>query len=198
MLERNQFSLGRLLRFATLCIETGVSCVSSARRGQTQPSVSNETVLVKAAIYFSHALVPVAARALRVVGQFNILDAFRPWLFSFKVIVRMIMLFFFCCFFGCACARGLHISTTKNLHSKPCEPSPHQRAANVLIGGNFMFLLVDKSCRWETDPPCCLVWLRSSSPSFDARRSAPKRQWVWNPMFSAKGHIFFLKRNYLS
>lgn len=60
-----------------------------------------------------------------------------------------------------------------------------------------MFLWVDKSCRWETDPPC-LVWLRSSSPSFDARLSAPKRQWVWNPMFSAKGYIFFVKRNYLS
>lgn len=102
VLERNQFSLGRLLCFVTLCIETGVSCVSSARWGQTQPSVSNETILVKAAIYFSHLLVPAAARALRVVGQFNILDKLRPWLFSLKVIVRTIMsLFFFFCM--CVC-----------------------------------------------------------------------------------------------
>lgn len=38
-----------LLCLVTLCIETGVSCVSSAQRDQTQPSVSNETALVKSA-----------------------------------------------------------------------------------------------------------------------------------------------------
>lgn len=38
-----------LLCLVTLCIETGVSCVLSVQRDQTQPSVSNETVLVKSA-----------------------------------------------------------------------------------------------------------------------------------------------------
>lgn len=48
-----------LLCLVTLCIETGVSCVSSVHRDQTQPSVSNETVLVKSTIYHSHVVVSV-------------------------------------------------------------------------------------------------------------------------------------------
>lgn len=83
MTQTEPVSLSSLQCLALLCMETEVSCVSSVQGGQTQESVSNETVLVKSAIYYS-AIVSLAINLFCVTPQFKdtflnvILDCFAP------------------------------------------------------------------------------------------------------------------------
>lgn len=87
MTQTEPVSLSSLQCLALLCMETEVSCVSSVQKGQTQESVSNETVLVKSAIYYS-AIVSLAINFSCVTLQFK----------EFKVFECHIRLFCSACF----------------------------------------------------------------------------------------------------